>query len=119
LTGLGAGGLLLNIGDDEASNFGDVLADPNRSAMLSKGSILVSLGAGLEYQFGRPSGGGVRLGLRGGYLLSVLGSDWQLDQDRLSGGPDAIMQGPFLRLTVGGVGSALENMRDAGDEDDE
>lgn len=119
LTGLGAGGLLLNIGDDGASNFDNVLADPNRSATLSKGSVLVSLGAGLEYQFGHPSGGGVRLGLQGGYLLSVLGSDWQLDQDRLSGGPGATVEGPFLRLTIGGVGSALENMGDASDGEGE
>jgi hypothetical protein len=119
LAGIGAGGLLLSIGDDGAEEFDDVLEDPNRSATLSKGSILVSLGAGLEYQFGQPGGDGVRLGLRGGYLLSVLDSDWQLDQDRLSGGPDATMQGPFLRLTVGGVGSVLKHMRDASDEDKE
>ncbi len=105
--GVGAGGLLLNIGDDGSAHFDDVLADPNRSATLSTGSLLVSLRAGLEYQFGTPGGDGLRLGLRGGYLLSALSSDWQLGQSRLGGGPDASMQGPFLRLTVGGVRAAL------------
>jgi hypothetical protein len=118
LVGLGAGGLVLTIGDDGAANFDDVLEDPNRSATLSKGGVLVSLGAGVEYQFGTPGGNGVRLGLRGGYLLSALDSDWQLDQDRLSDGPDATMQGPFLRLTIGGVGDALESIRDNDDEDE-
>jgi hypothetical protein len=118
LAGFGAGGLVLTIGDDGAANFDDVLEDPNRSATLSKGSVLVSLGAGVEYQFGTPGGNGVRLGLRGGYLLSALDSDWQLDQDRLSDGPDATMQGPFLRLTIGGVGDALESIRDNDDEDE-
>ncbi len=105
--GVGAGGLLLDIGDDGSANFDDVLADPDRSATLSRGSLLVSLGAGLEYQFGTPGGDGLRLGLRSGYLLSALSSDWQLGQSRLGGGPDASMRGPFLRLTVGGVRAAL------------
>jgi hypothetical protein len=118
VAGLGAGGLVLDIGDSGAANFDDVLADPNRSATLTKGSLLVSLGAGLEYRFGTPGGDGLRLGLRGGYLISTLDSDWQLGQNRLSGGPDATMQGPFLRLTIGGVGSALDSMTDTDDESD-
>lgn len=108
--GVGGGGLVLDIGDDGTDSFDDVLADPDRSATLSTGSLLVSLGFGLEYQFGAPTEKGVRLGLRGGYLLSALSSDWSLDRDRVGGGPDASLQGPFLRLTVGGLGNALKSM---------
>ena len=105
--GLGGGGLQLEIGSQgDADNFDDVLDDPNRSASVGRASLLVSLGAGLEYQFSGPEdSGGFRLGLRAGYMLSTLESDWSLDDTTLSGGPDATMQGPFLRLTIGGGGA--------------
>ena len=48
-----------------------------------------------------------RLSANGYPTFSTLSSDWQLGQSRLGGGPDASMQGPFLRLTVGGVRAAL------------
>ncbi|PSQ88166.1 MAG: hypothetical protein BRD30_07570 [Bacteroidetes bacterium QH_2_63_10] len=104
--GLGGGGLQLEIGSTgDADEFDDILENPNRSATVGQASLLVSLGGGLEYRFGEPDGdGGVLLGLRAGYVISALNSDWQLDEDALGGGPDATMQGPFIRLTIGGVG---------------
>lgn len=101
--GVGGGGLLLNIGSAGADRFDDVLADPGRSASLTKGSVLVRLRAGLEYRFGSSEEQGVRLGLQGGYLISALDSGWQLDPNALSGGPDASLQGAFLRVTFGGL----------------
>jgi hypothetical protein len=105
--GVGGGGLLLQIGSAGADQFDDVLADPGRSAMLTKGSVLVRLGAGVEYRFGAPNQRGLRLGLQGGYLVSALDSGWRLDPDALSGGPGATLQGPFLRVTIGGLRAAL------------
>lgn len=103
--GIGGGGLSLDIGSTEEGQFDDVLADPNRGATLEKGSMLVSLGAGLEYRF-RPSAsdGGFLVGLRVGYLLSPYDTDWTLDEQRLSGGPDVALGGPFVRLIIGGGG---------------
>ncbi|MFB6278570.1 MAG: hypothetical protein ABEK75_03620 [Salinibacter sp.] len=111
--GLGGGGLRLEIGSaGDASEFDDVLSNPNRRATVGRASLLVRLGAGLEYEFSAPDEeGGFRLGLRAGYMLSPLNSDWQLDETSLSGGPDATMQGPFIHLTIGGGGS------DSDDED--
>jgi hypothetical protein len=111
--GLGGGGLRLEIGSaGDASEFDDVLNNPNRRATVGRASLLVRLGAGLEYEFSEPDeDGGFRLGLRAGYMLSPLNSDWQLDETTLSGGPDATMQGPFIHLTIGGGGS------DSDDED--
>lgn len=105
--GFGGGGLQLEIGSQgSADQFDDILDDPTRSATIGKTSMLVSIGAGLEYEFSGPDEeSGLRLGLRAGYLLSPLNSDWQLDEMTLSGGPDATMQGPFLRLTIGGGGN--------------
>jgi hypothetical protein len=111
--GVGGGGLQLEIGSTgDAEEFDDILKNPSRSATVGQASFLVSLGGGLEYQFGDPGEeGGVQLGLRAGYVISALTSDWQLDEASLANGPDATMQGPFIRLTIGGVGGD--------DEDDE
>ena len=105
--GLGGGGLRLEIeSPGDADEFDDILDNPNRSASIGRASLLVSLGGGLEYQFGDPdTDGGIRLGLRAGYMISDLNSDWQLDENALGGGPDATMQGPFVRLILGGFGS--------------
>ncbi len=107
LLGLGAGGLQLDIKNEgTADTFDDVLNDPSRSASVGQASVLVSLGGGLEYQFGTPGEGRTaRLGVRAGYMISALSSDWQLGNSSLAGGPDASMQGPFLRLTIGGIDS--------------
>jgi hypothetical protein len=104
--GVGGGGLQLEIGSaGDADQFDDILQNPSRSATVGQASFLVSLGGGLEYRFGDPGKeGGVQLGLRAGYVISALNSDWQLDEESLGGGPDATMQGPFVRLTIGGVG---------------
>lgn len=78
-------------------------------------SEMVSLGGGgyglfnLGYLF-RPASGLrvyplLGLGVRAGYMISALSSDWQLGNSSLAGGPDASMQGPFLRLTIGGIDS--------------
>ncbi len=105
--GLGGGGLQLEIGSQgNADEFDDVLDDPNRSATVGRASMLVRLGAGLEYEFSGPDEeGGLRLGLQAGYLLSPLSSEWQIEETTLSGGPDASLQGPFIHLTIGGGGS--------------
>jgi hypothetical protein len=36
-------------------------------------------------------------------VISAARSDWQLDDTSLSGGPDASLQGPFVRLIIGGL----------------
>lgn len=114
--GLGGGGLRLEIGDQgNADEFGAILDDPNRSATVDRASLLVSLGVGLEYEFSRPGKkGGFQLGLRAGYVLSPLNSSWELGETSLGAGPDATLQGPFLRLTIGGGGRTYK-----GDKDDD
>jgi hypothetical protein len=57
--GIGGGGLQLDIeSPGDADNFSDVLDTPNRSARMGQASFLISLGAGLEYQFETPDEGG-------------------------------------------------------------
>lgn len=105
LLGFGGGGLQLEIESaGTADDFEDVLTDPNRSATIGRASLLMNLGGGLEYQFGAPGDGrSARIGVRAGYMISALSSDWQLDDNSLANGPEASLQGPFLQLTVGGI----------------
>lgn len=103
--GLGGGGLVLDIGSAGADQFDDVLENPSRSATLEQGSLLLSLGAGVEYRV-RSSGddGGWHLGVRAGYLLAPYTTDWTLDENRLADSPDATLGGPFVRVLIGGWG---------------
>lgn len=108
--GLGGGGLRMEISSTGADDFDDVLDNPSRSASVGTASMVVSLGAGLEYHVrGHGEEAGFSIGLRAGYLFSTLRSDWQLDESSLSGGPDASMGGPFIRLILGGVGGDAED----------
>jgi hypothetical protein len=104
--GVGAGGFSVDIGSaGAATEFDDVLDDPNRSAELSRGSLLVSLALNATYELSGPGeAGGFRIGVQAGYLFAPYSSDWRLDQDALSDGPDAGFDGPFIRLLIGGGG---------------
>jgi len=112
--GLGGGGVRLEIGNQgTATDFEDILDDPDRGVNVGRSSLLVSLGGGLAYQFSGPDEhGGLRLGLRAGYMLSALSSDWKLNDTTFSGGPDAAIQGPFIHLTIGGGGAVLNDDED-------
>lgn len=108
--GIGGGGLSLDIGSTGTDSFEDVLDDPNREASLEKGSLLVSVGVGMEYRFSKPGeSGGFQIGVRAGYLLSPYDTDWTHSGDRLSGGPDASFGGPYVRLVVGGWGDGEDD----------
>lgn len=105
LLGVGGGGVQLKIGSAGAADFDDVLRDPDRSATVTRGSLLVSLGAGAEYRFlGAPNNGGLQVGLRAGYVWAPSGAEWELDGESLAGGPDATLSGPYVRIHVGGWG---------------
>ena len=105
--GVGAGGFTVDIGSaGTATAFDEVLNNPNRSAELSRGSLLVSLAVSATYEFSGPDeAGGFRIGLQAGYLLAPYSGDWQLDADALENGPDAGFDGPFIRLLIGGGGA--------------
>ena len=69
----------LTIGSTGAENFDDVLQNPNRSATVTSGQLLLSLEAGAEYRiFGDREGGGLQVGLRAGYLWAPSQAEWEL-----------------------------------------
>ena len=112
--GIGGGGMGLWIEDEpvEQVGFDEVLADPigqptssEEGTILSRGDLVVDLGAGFEFLPGG-RGRGPLIGLRFGYLAAPTGSDWKLegdytDGDPVSGGPSATIAGPYVRVVVG------------------
>jgi hypothetical protein len=101
--GVGGGGLTLLIGSRATNEtFDEVLANPNRQAMLARPAFVVDLGAGAEVM---PGGGprGATLGIRAGYLFAPFGGAWRREGFVVSGGPEASLAGPYVRATIGGA----------------
>jgi hypothetical protein len=99
--GIGGGGLTLMVGSRPSSeSFDDVLANPNRQAMLARPALVLDLGAGAEVM---PGGGarGAILGLRAGYLFAPAHGAWRQEGFVVSGGPEASLAGPYVRATLG------------------
>ncbi len=103
--GIGGGGLSLEIDRRETVSFDSILQNPRRSARLGSGFLLLDLGVGADNMVvlnrrGNEEGG-IVFGLHAGYLFSPYQSGWG---DALDG-PDAAIQGAYVRLVVGGGGS--------------
>lgn len=106
--GFGAGGFALEIeSEEEPVDFDDVLEDPTpapyvREPLLSRDGMVVDVGGAIEWlPAGR--GSGLLIGLRLGYLVAPWNSTWDFYQRDASGGPDASISGPYMRVMVGGA----------------
>jgi hypothetical protein len=108
LIGIGGGGISLEIVEEGTSPpFDDILDDPKRGAELTASGFLFQIGVGADYfieiggdERGR---GGLGIGLFGGYILSP-GWNWKMDGTDLSDSPDMSITGPYIHLTIAGVG---------------
>jgi hypothetical protein len=104
LLGFGGGGTNLRIGSAPTDEpFRAFLDDPNRQTSLTRASLLVSVGGGLEFRSSR-SAGGVLVGVRAGYMFAPVSSAWRLDGNVVGSAPDASLAGPFVRVIVGAGG---------------
>lgn len=103
--GIGGGGLSLTISRDETASFDQFLADPGRNSTLTTGFLLLDLGIGADnlviLDRRNDPEGGIAFGVRAGYLFSPYRSDWG---DALDG-PDAGIEGVYLRIAIGGGGN--------------
>ncbi len=91
-------GLGPNINDP---NFSEVLDEPGHRSSLTRGSMLLNVGAGFDIPVLRPRSG-LMLGLRVGYLFSPGADRWYLYDTRVLGGPDVSPEGLHVRLGIGG-----------------
>jgi len=107
--GFGGQGVNLSITAREtAPSFEEILDDPRREVGVSRGGFLCDLGLGADLFLplgGDESGrGGLLIGLRGGYTLSLFRSDWKMGDLDVVGGPDLELSGPYIRMLIGGMG---------------
>jgi len=108
-------GWTLGIGDEESAEFDDVLADPQRSASLSRGGVLVGLTFGLDariplkhVEHGRRSF--FTIGARIGGMWAPPLENWTLSEgDKATGGPSTGLTGAYAGLAIGFGGGVVSN----------
>ena len=109
--GVGGGGIGLWIeSDEEPVDFEQALTEPRpapgRESVLSRGSVVVDFGGGVELRPGG-AGRGPVIGIRFGYLAAPSSGPWQIDEGLadlpVTGGPEASLAGPYVRVIVGAV----------------
>lgn len=108
--GIGGGGMSLKIVDRQTPTFDEALENPRRGTELASGSMLLNLSIGADYLFNlggeQDAEGGLLLGIRAGYTFAPIKGEWKTDESTVSGGPEVGVEGPYLRLAIGGGGSA-------------
>jgi hypothetical protein len=114
LLGIGGGAMSISIAERSAPTFDEVLTDPERAANLSTGMFLMDLALGANYRIA-VSGedddpGGFLIGVQVGYTFAPGSSSWTLDEvNNVAGGPELQIEGPYVRLSLGGWGSETED----------
>ena len=114
LLGIGGGGVGLKIVERDAPTFGEVLSDPERSSSLDTGMFLLDVSLSANYRIAvgeRENGvGGFLLGVQAGYTFAPGQSSWKLDGlNSVAGGPTFQIEGPYVRLSIGGWGIEEED----------
>jgi hypothetical protein len=104
LIGIGGGAMRLALTEHSAPTFDEVLDDPGRSSQLTTGMFLLDASLAVHYRFtDRGDGRGFLVGLQGGYLWAPTDASWKLeDANDVAGGPELRVQGPYVRLQLGG-----------------
>jgi hypothetical protein len=123
--GLGGAGVTIRI--DQAAgtgvgpdvnnpSFDQVLADPGQRSRLTAGSLALTAGVGFELA-ARPRAlrrGGhaaFTVGVRAGYQWTPYTGEWKMYDLPVIGGPSHLVEGWFVRATVGGSGRAARRER--------
>jgi hypothetical protein len=111
--GFGGGGIQLElVPDSGGADFGDIVNNPKQFTILTRNSVC--LDAGVEADFLIPLGlsdtgsGGFLLGLRVGYLYFPTNASWKLAGNKVPGGPDTWLTGPYVHIVLGGFGRSAE-----------
>jgi hypothetical protein len=109
LFGIGGGGMSLKIAERSVPTFDQVIADPETSSTLTTAVLVLDVGAAANYRItmGQRENrvGGFLLGVQAGYSFAPAQSAWSLDgTNDVAGGPDLRIQGPYVRLSIGGWG---------------
>jgi hypothetical protein len=109
LFGIGGGGMSLKIAERGAPTFDQVIADPETSSTLATAVFVLDVAAAANFRITMSENedgvGGFLLGVQAGYSFAPAQSGWTLDgTNDVAGGPDLKIQGPYVRLSIGGWG---------------
>ena len=103
MIGLGGGGLSFVIQDERRRSFNDVLDQPANISSLSAGGMIIDASLGFDYQFSYSEEhpyGGMIVGIMAGYSYMPW-SQWTMNNQYISHGPFAGINGPYVRLLLG------------------
>ncbi len=107
LLGIGAANFKLNVTPDKLLNLVNIWDDYRREITITSGTFMLDFGMGLDLMLNSKRGegmapGGLRLGLRAGYLFAVPTHSWNYTGGSIEGGPKLNTNGFKLEITVGG-----------------
>ena len=112
LVGIGGGGFTLKIlKQGSPSPFGELLKKPAGAVQLTSGDFLLNLGIGFhtllfkKEKKNNQGYGGFLLGVRAGYLISIVHGKFGLEDAEVPNAPKSPFTGPYIYLTLGGGGS--------------
>jgi hypothetical protein len=112
LFGIGLGELKLRVIENNIHSFEDIDSYQKGSDSKTR-SFLVNLGFGLDYffKFKEKKRGANKLimGVRLGYIISAVRSDWSVNHIRVSDGPVVGLTGPYIRVIIG-LGGWVEKL---------
>ncbi len=110
MIGIGGGGLTLKItrqsGPKELS---DLLKNPEGEVQITSGDFLLNVGFGFHFLLAKKEKrgkgtGGLLVGARAGYLVSLIHGNWRMEQGDVPGAPKSPFTGPYVYITIGGMG---------------
>jgi hypothetical protein len=103
--GVGGSRTYLRIFEKGTSSFNDVMENPGRGSILSVYSLPVQVGIGIDFLIKQKASenrvSGTSIGLRAGYCFTPYNGNWKVYGEKVSGGPDVDVEGPYVHLTVG------------------
>lgn len=120
MLGIGGGGMTLSIFEKTLPSFGDVLDNPKRGVVITTGGLLLNFSLGLDYllkvedsyesrNVEKRGVGGFVVGIRTGYILSVVKSDWSLPNEVvLSNSPQVGLDGFYIKVLIGFSGYEIK-----------
>ncbi len=112
MVGFGGGGIELKIRKPGEPTFNDIMQDPKWGSTISTGGFLLnfSIGSHFLFAFGKDEKGtgGIAIGFRAGYVYTPFEGDWVMDTEKVGGGPQIGVTGPYVYFSVGGGGFGWE-----------
>lgn len=112
LLGVGLSELQLKVMKNDIDSFEDI--DKNHTISDSKThSLLVNTGIALDYfvNFNKKKQGknNLVIGIRAGYLISAIKTNWAIDAITVNDGPPSGLTGPYIHFTIG-LGGWVEKL---------